>query len=66
MSRLPEIGANLARVSEPSATESVPPSTEPVMSMLGVPRRLSVEADSVVVELTVVPGVTVTKSGMVV
>jgi hypothetical protein len=36
------------------------------MSMLGVPRRLSVEADSVVVELTVVPGVTVTKSGMVV
>jgi hypothetical protein len=44
----------------------VPPSTEPVMSTLGVPRRLSVEADSVVVELTVVPGVTVTKSGMVI
>ena len=44
---------------------SVPPSMVPVMLTVGVPRRLSVEADSVVVELIVVPGVTFTKSGMV-
>jgi hypothetical protein len=45
---------------------SVPPSMVPVMLTVGVPRRLSVEADSVVVGLIVVPGVTFTKSGMVV
>jgi hypothetical protein len=36
----------------------------PVMSTVGVPSRLSVDAESVVVDVTVVPGVTVTKRGI--
>ena len=53
-----------ANCSDPLVTDSEPPSTVPVTSTLGVPSRLSVLASSVVDDVTVVPGVTVTKSGI--
>ena len=57
--------ANAVSGTDPEVIDSEPPSTVPVTSTLGVPSRLSVLASSVVDEVTVVPGVTVTKSGMV-
>lgn len=56
---------NDGNVTDPGVMDNEPPSTVPVTSMLGVPSRLSVLASSVVDDVTVVPGVTVTKSGMV-
>jgi hypothetical protein len=57
--------ANAVRGTDPEVIDNEPPSTVPVTSTLGVPSRLSVLASSVVDDVTVVPGVTVTKSGMV-